>query len=464
MKTFIQVTLIALSLFVAGCATYYERNMKYHQQLQSNDYLKAEHTLDHIKMLKRSRNELLLLLEKGKLAHLRGEYQISNDFFNKADYLIEDFDKKITDHLIKYTVNPQLQSYESEDFEKIFIHFYKSLNYQYLGKTESALVEVRRMNIKLHELNDKYKKVKNKYTDDAFAHNLMGMLYEHSGDINNAFIAYRNAYKVYSKQNENSVYKHVTVPKQLKKDLLRTASELGFYNDVRLYEKEFDMKAPEKSNSKELIVFWENGLCPTKSEWSINFTPLPGHDGTVIFENDEFDISIPFPTRKYKDFKDLKFLRVAFPKYVDRNAHYQSASVSVNNQKYELELAEDLRSIAYRTLKDRFLREMSDALIRLAVKKSSEMAVSDQNEHIGTFVSVVNAITEKADTRHWQTLPEKIYYCRIPVPANTNAIKMTLNGSAYSNKSININIPVSNKRITFHNLHSLESQVPIFNY
>ena len=62
---------------------------------------------------------------------------------------------------------------------------------------EDALVEVRKINIRLQQLNDKYPDHKNRYQRDAFAQLLMGLIYDAAGDYNNAFIAYRNAYNTY---------------------------------------------------------------------------------------------------------------------------------------------------------------------------------------------------------------------------------------------------------------------------
>ena len=57
-----------------------------------------------------------------------------------------------------------------------------------MGRFEEALVEVRRMEILLNQLDDKYKS-EEKFNKDAFVHLLMGLVYDAQGDINNAFIA-----------------------------------------------------------------------------------------------------------------------------------------------------------------------------------------------------------------------------------------------------------------------------------
>ena len=65
-----------------------------------------------------------------------------------------------------------------------------------MGQNEEALVEVKRMNLRLNQLNDRYKS-KNKFQKDAFIHLLMGIVYDVNKEYNNAFIAYRNAYEIY---------------------------------------------------------------------------------------------------------------------------------------------------------------------------------------------------------------------------------------------------------------------------
>ena len=63
------------------------------------------------------------------------------------------------------------------------IHYYKALNFLKLNDREAALVECKRMNIKLNRLSDKYKS-DNKYKKDAFIQILMGIIYDANDDYN----------------------------------------------------------------------------------------------------------------------------------------------------------------------------------------------------------------------------------------------------------------------------------------
>jgi hypothetical protein len=38
----------------------------------------------------------------------------------------------------------------------------------------------------------------------------------------------------------------------------------------------------------------------------------------------------------------------------------------------------------------------------------------------------VNALTEKADTRNWQTLPHSIYYARVPLKQGDNSVRFSI--------------------------------------
>ena len=70
--------------------------------------------------------------------------------------------------------------------------------------------------------------------------------------------------------------------------------------------------------------------------------------------------------------------------------------------------------------------EFSKSILRVALKKFSEHQMRQENENGAALLSIVNAITEKADTRGWQTLPHSIYYGRIPLKQGENKVKLNL--------------------------------------
>lgn len=425
MKRLIYIPLI---LFLTSCASYYQRNIEVQRMISSGELDKAEKKLEGDKRMQKDRNRLLYLFNMGFVNHLQQDYATSNEFFNEADLLIEDYKRSYGAEALALISNPEVKPYKPEDFEPVMVHYYKSINYLMLRDYEGSLVEAKRMNLVLNELNDKYKDHKNRYQADAFAHILMGLSYEASKDYNNAFIAYRNAYNIY---NGEHGYFGISAPEQLKTDILRTSYILGFRNELEFYEREFERKYEHNpASAGEVVFLWNNGMGPVKDEVSFNFIAVPGQGGYVVFENEELGVSFPFyvgdDPQKRKDLLALHVVRVAFPKYLERPTYYNNAYIVVNGFDYHLDQAQDINAIAFKTLKDRFLREMGTSLLRLGLKKATEIKLAQENAALGAAATITNAITEKADTRNWQTLPHSIYYGRAPLNDGENIIGLRM--------------------------------------
>ncbi|RYG05900.1 MAG: hypothetical protein EOO02_02345 [Chitinophagaceae bacterium] len=425
----------------ASCATYNSRIGSYYAAMANGDYKSASANIDKNKLLKAKRNRLLYLLEKGKLAHMMQQYDTSNAYFNEADLFMEDARTTAGDVALGTLLNPMMQTYKGEAFEKFMIHYYKALNYLALNQPNDAMVEARRISIKNYALQDKTNNNQNKYSDDAFSLILQGLIYERNADINNAFISYRNAADIYLKNN-NTWY-GVSIPEQLKQDLLRTAYQNGFTGELERYEKIFDLKFSSGSISSggEVVLFWENGLAPVKKEQNIFFALTKDGLGNFTFVDQSGSFNIPFDfnigvNRNDLRVEDLRSLRVAFPRYEEQPVFYSSASVSLNNQQYSLQKAEDINNLAFSTLRERFLKEMSTTLSRLAVKKLAEIAArpkedaknKNEKEALAMAIQIFALASEKADTRNWQSLPHTIYYTRVPLQSGPNQLKFTTNG------------------------------------
>lgn len=463
MKWIKGLSLLFVLLLTSQCATYYHKKLKYQEFLLSEQYEKAEHKLDNIRFLSRKRNRLLYTLEKGKVNHLEHDFEKSNKFFNEADLLIEDHNNSAAQEAYAMLTNAQTLPYKAEAVETIMVHYYKALNFLALSDKNAALVELRRMNLKLQVINSQYSNNDTKkYADDAFAHIMMGAVYEGLGHLNDAFIAYRNAANLFLEHG--GTYMEATMPDQLKYDLLRTARLNGFSSDYDYYKRKFDgIKEKEtRGEGGELFLVWETGLGPVKDEWSVNFTVSQGKQGYVTFVNQGLDLSIPFyvgnkSSDDKKGLASLDVVRVAFPKYVSRMPLYESASAVINTEEYPLEMVENINFIAKETLRNRFLKEMSKSLLRLALKKTAERQAAKADENIGALLMIGNALTEKADTRSWQSLPSQIHYTRIPLKKGTNELSFDMKTANGNTRSMKIDIEGTGGTV-FRNITTLDNR------
>ena len=459
---------ILLTVLLQSCATYYQTNYSFNTAFEQGKLEQALADLQSSPSKDYRKNEFLYLVNNGLLLSVLGRYEESNDYLEKAYLFGEDYRSNYLNEAASYLTNPMVTSYRGEDHEHLMVLYYKAMNFLKMGKGEEALVECKRLNIRLQQLSDRYDSDE-KYQEDAFIHLLMGIIYEADNDFNNAFIAYRNSYNIY--QSDYKRLFNVEAPAQLKSDIIRTALLSGLHDEYEFYKVEFDQEdyTYEPTEGGDLIFFWHNGLSPIKSETSINFV-INRSGNVVTFVNEDLGFSFPFNVADY-DEKDknglanLEVFRVAFPKYVERPVYYQSATVSLAGSAYDLQPAESIDKIAKQVLRQRMALEFSKALIRAALKKVTEYEMKKENKTFGSLIGIINAITEKADTRNWQTLPHSIYYSRVPLKLGKNELTLSLRTSLEETPSKHsFTYIIDKKGLIFHTFTSLESRSRSFSY
>jgi uncharacterized protein len=446
----------------ASCSTYYQYNREFNQNFENGQLEYAGRVLAKNKKEAEGRARFLYFLNKGVVYSMLGDYVRSNEFFEQAYLFGEDYRINYWQEAAALMTNPKVTVYRGEDHEHLLLLYYKAMNFLKMEQYSQALVECRRLNIRLQQLSDKYRSPK-KFRRDAFVHTLMGIIYQADKDYNNAFIAYRNALTIY--EEDYSALFAMNVPEQLKKDLLRMAAYSGFESEYAYYLEKFgweemDTQLPEGG---ELVFFWNNGMGPVKVEWSLNFAVVKGSGGQFMFTNEQYGFNFPFyvhpeDTEATATLNDLRVFRVAFPKYVERPKYFQTASLHTNGARYPLGLAEDVNAIAFKILEERMMEEFGRALLRVALKKGAEEAArKSDKEGWATVLGVVNAITEQADTRNWQTLPHSIYYTRVPLKNGENQVVFNLQAPAGPPLEYRFMYESNRGKTHFHTFTSLET-------
>jgi hypothetical protein len=363
---------LTMMLFSA-CASFYEVSYDFNREFEQGNIDRALEHLQNDKQYAKSSTKFLYYVNNGLLLSMKGQYEESNKFFEKAYLFGEDFKVNYASEVAAYFTNPMITVYRGEDHEHLLPLYYKALNFLKMSQYEDALVECKRLNLRLQQLSDKYKSP-DRFQRDAFVHNLMGIIYQANGDWNNAFIAYRNAYEIY--EEDYARLFGLQAPDQLKNDLLVSAWNTGFEEEFTFFKEkfgwmDFEASTPESS----LVFFWHNGLGPVKDEWSINFAIDHGADDLFVFSSQGIPVKFPFsvPDREDRsDLADLEMFRVAFPRYVERPVYYTSAAIELNDTTYTLQLAEDVNKIAFRSLQERMTLEFSKSLLRASLKKAAE--------------------------------------------------------------------------------------------
>jgi hypothetical protein len=243
---------------------------------------------------------------------------------------------------------------------------------------------------------------------------------------------------------------------------LVSAWKTDFQEEFQFFKEKFnwpDFKVEQEEAS--LVFFWHNGLGPVKDEWSVNFAIDHENDNAFLFRGENVPVAFPYSVDSRKDridLTELEMFRVAFPRYVERPVYFSSASIEANDSTYSLELAEDINKVAFKSLQERMALEFSKSLLRAALKKAAEKSARKEDEGFGALLGMVNAMTEKADTRNWQTLPHSILYTRIPLHAGKNEVRFLQRTSEGSIDPHEFTYNARQGQTLFHTFSTLESK------
>jgi len=378
------------------------------------------------------KNALMYYLDRGMLLQLAGSYADSNAAFERAKQLsLEYFTKSVTTEASTLLISDNMRPYYGEDFERALVNVFSAMNYVMMGDEQEALVEARQADqlLKTFQTNYGYKDV---YKEDAFVRYLMGMIYENKGEINDAYISYRQAMSAYEGYLKNY---GVTVPNELVNDALRTADKLGFDDEIKDIKNKY--KNAELTNRPagygELVVVDYNGFSPEKIDSFFEFSFGWGwaYVGSVDAKGDDEE-QVRQAGAIARSIASDEQVRMAFPKYspIDYRIACLEASVA-GIAEVKGEVAEDIGKIAQKSLDDRIARIRIRAIIRSVIKFALARNISQKVEQSSgelsgwlakKILTVASTATELADKRSWRSLPDKVIIARLSLPAGSQTV------------------------------------------
>lgn len=406
-----------LLLFTCSVPTYFDTNKSAYTLLQKEEYKTAFEALEKNKYLKEEYNNVLYLLEKGRLAYLYGAYTEAFKLLDEADNLCDSWKEiKVRDIQGNITVyqkstngpwstsssssvpgsfltGPRKLEYRPEHFERMMIHYTKAMALLQLGRNDDALVEARKLQL-LSQRMDDLKNTEpqfNQYISSPFPQLLMALLYEKAGEFNNAFVAYENAYKKFSQPQFAQMY-GLPLPTFLKKGMIGMARRIDFSDKVKQYEKElgYEYKGQQYEGG-ELVLFVENGLAPVKREDYFWYTK--NNFGQLVFAQP-------------KDTCQVKF---SSPRFESSTAKYKTYTAVSDGSIERGELLLNIEHLCLNTLNARYQFQRNHYL-NYYLKRPER-----KNASVGS----------RTDTRNWQSLPSSIHVCRLPLKNGENIITLS---------------------------------------
>lgn len=425
------IWLPALSLFLSSCGISTGFYKSLDADVATGDYGDALETVRDHREAYGDKSSVLYHLDMGLLHHYAGQTDSSTAYLLAAEREIEElYTKSISLEAMSLLLNDNVLPYEGEDFEKVLVNVFLALNFAEKGEEDEAVVEARKVDLKLREYARQYEG-KNAYQEDAFARYLAGVLYESNGEINDAFISYRKAHEAYEAYATRF---GTTAPDCLLDDLVRTAEQLGFTEDA-LHYQELGGKAFNRSGlpAGSLVVITYAGLSPLKTEVRSSVS-IPDDDGTI------------------------HTFQIALPKFTPRYAGSRTYAVNVRRDRDSLvvgsavtQVAEDVTAIASRVLDDRlalvYLKSGGRALLKFLAAEKAKAAIkksgggNESGERSGNTLAnilgslaldIVIGATEQADVRTWRTLPAQFQMSRLMLQPGTYSVGVESSDGGYS--------------------------------
>ena len=423
---------------LSGCGLSSNHYLLIDQSLSAHDARRADAIMAQAESEYGLRNRLLYSMDRGMTLHLAGDYVQSNAQLELAAQEVERlYTRTVRTETAAFLTSDNVLPYEGDPYEHVMINIIKALNYAALGQLMEAVVEARQIDHRLNVLSDTAKE-KDGYREDAFARYLTGVLYESTGDLNNAFIAYRKAYEIYEATKS---WARTPMPLMLRADLLRTTDALHMTTEFEEYRRLFPethwMPRPEQQNLAQVVVIGYNGRAPRKEDAFLDI-PISLSALQLVLLNRGVIHASNRQERRVADSVlyglNGRVVRVALPKLIPQKTQVLHETVTLMPRVGEpisatSELVYNGTALAERSLSDRMPGITTKALARAAVKFAAAEAATRGSQHavnkgdapwVGLLVGVLAhglaVASESADTRSWRTLPDEIQMSRLWVP------------------------------------------------
>jgi hypothetical protein len=371
------------------------------------------------------KDKVLYYLDMGIALHFAGRYEESNQYLDKAEIAIEEnFTKSISKMMVSFLLNDNFLDYAGEDYEDIFINIIKNLNYIHLNNKDDAMVEIRRTNLKLNRLQDKYssmaeklgasEKLKESEAEFSFTPGKTNLRYSITGSYLSML-----GYKSIGKWDDARIDR--------RKLIEASSGRLeGFSEEVL---------SASAGNTVPVYTLCFAGKSPVKIQATLLLDYDPDADRARVLQSDKKNTEIN--SFRYKGENELH-LKFAVPEIVRRKSRIRHIRTLVNGKALgELQPLEDFGRIAEETFQVKkpliYLRAALRTLIKAAIdakakenidkkyedKEGEEEEAKERGKNkfmAGLLKFTVNAvtdITENADLRCWRTMPGRVYAGKI---------------------------------------------------
>jgi hypothetical protein len=397
-------SLLVLLIFVlSGCGSMRTRTDHYRGILTNINTGKYDKAVQRIKAARaqgyyEEKDRVVYYLELGMAYHYAGKYDSSNAVFELADEAMDElFTKSITKAAASILLNDNALDYFGEDYESIYVNVFKAVNYIHLNKFDDAFVEVRKAQVKLDGLKNKYMKyVDELETSKDFKAKVKMMDVPLYDDVLARYISM-------------SLYRADGDPDDARIDVEKIL-EL-FKNLPRIYNFRLpDFLSSPVMNPVPFQVLCFTGPAPAKYPVQLSITTYDNWVNVSGSTDKRFWMNIPMPVQSGYHFKfqlpEIKEIPTAV-KRIDIYANDRllgSTDMLENMQNVAISTFRTHQSVIYfKTVVRAVLKGLAAAEAKEELRKQSNDQLVNFLTDLATDIAV--DATENADLRFWRTMP-----------------------------------------------------------
>jgi len=334
-----------------------------------------------------------------------GQTEKSRALLIEADKLVDRlYTVSVSKTAASFVYNDSATDYAGEDYEKVAIHTMLALSFLGDKDLDSARVSARKINSKLNEIVGTYDGKKGRYTEDAFASYLAGLIYEAKGEWDSAIIDYSKALELY--EGSYKIFIRGNVPESLVQSLYRLLVKRNRKDRASALEAKYPGALKSVISSKDddygdVVVIHEKG-----------------HIAIKVAE----DTALPI---------GKQIVRISWPviRRSGRAGFGDSGLTVENGPQVTAENLQDMDAVAMVGLEDKKFRMVAKNAARLLAKgQITEQAYRNFGLAGGIAANVFSAVSETADTRSWTLLPASYNVSRVRLKPGMHTIRIKTNG------------------------------------
>ncbi len=360
---------------MAACASYPQRTAEAAQAFQSG---RVDRAIELYGDPDTTDCAFLGGAELGTVLLANGEWERAAKALHQAADAARSFEDRslvspdaLGEGLTSWVLNESMQAYEGEGYERVMLHAMLAMTYLARGLLQDVGVEVKRANALLENEEKLYNK---SYAAGGLGHYLSALAYELDGELDQAYIDYK---RLHDKQLASDLARRA---------LARIASRLQYRDDLDRWTKDLPVESLPGPQAASVVVIAGIGMGPFKQDHTLTIPTTSG------------------------------LLQWSVPSYVARPQTVTSLLLRATDSQSSVrtDVLENVAKVAKENLDDRLGWLAAKSAVRGIMKRQLTKQLADDHGLAGQVIGdLFTFISERADLRSWQTLPDSWQACRM---------------------------------------------------